>query len=320
MILFYYGPDIHRVRQKTTDTIHRYREKYAPGFNLFVFDFNQENHEATFEQALKNTSFFPETKLLVIKHATHSASVPSQLLEVIKNNKVPESKDIVVLFHEEVEEEELQKHHKEFFSYLKREASQSVFYPLLENQNLVQWVKKACTDRDASIDPTAAKKLIQLTGNDTLLLEQEIIKLVNYTEGKPISEKDVEQLVSAKITLNIFDFIDALATRSRERAFVLLHQELEDGRDAHYLLAMITYQFRTLLNVKDLLDRGETMPSIIKKAGLAPFVARKAIQQAQKFDSTTLKFIYQTLLTLDTQAKDGKGELSFALSKLVLQV
>jgi len=320
MILFYYGPDIQRVRQKTNETIQRYRTKYAPGFNLFILDFSQSDHQATLEQALKNTSFFPETKLLVIKGATHHDTLPETLIHLIKDNQVLESKDIVVIFHEEGNIEELKKNNKEFFNFLTQKSNQSISFPLLESSNLAHWIKRECEAHEASIDPQAIRKLIQLIGNDTLLLEHEIEKLSNYTQGRLIVEQDVEQLVTTKIILNIFDFIDALATRNKERAFVLLQKELGEGRDAHYLLAMMNYQFRTLLTVKDLVQRGETMQTISKKAGLAPFVGRKAFQQAQKFDLSTLRFIYQALLELDTQTKEGRIDLPLALSQFVLRV
>ncbi|MDP2648214.1 MAG: DNA polymerase III subunit delta [Candidatus Yanofskybacteria bacterium] len=318
MLIFYYGPDGYRVQQKANQTIHRYREKYHPAINLFILDFAQNDYLATFEQALKNFSFFPEVKLIVAKNLFSQPVLAQSVAELIESHGIQTSKDIVVLLQEEHDTDKLSKSNKELFAKFQGKGATVEYFPLLESSGLSGWIKQECILRNTSITPGAAQKLLVLVGNDTALLGNELDKLVNYAGERAITEDDVRLLVATKIDLNIFDLIDAFAQRNKTLSFVLLSKELDQGRDPYYILTMIIYQLRNLLSVKDLASRGLDPQAIAKKAGLHPFVVRKAYVQAQKLPFEMLMASYKTALELDTDAKNGTVDLPLALQQLVL--
>lgn len=318
MLIFYYGPDGYRVRQKTNQTIHRYREKYHPAINLFILDFAQNDYSATFEQALKNFSFFPEVKFIVAKNLFSQPVLAQNVAKLIESHDVQTSKDIVVLFQEEQDADKLSKANKKLFTKLQSKGTAIEYFPLLASSGLSGWVKQECALRGAFITPGAIQKLLALTGNDTALLGNELDKLANYAGKRAITEDDVRLLVTTKINLNIFDFIDAFAQRDKTLSLILLSKELDRGQDPYYILTMIVYQLRNLLSVKDLAQRGLNSQAIAKKAGLHPFVAKKAYIQAQKLPFNTLMASYQTALQLDTDTKNGIIDLPLALQQLIL--
>ena len=80
-------------------------------------------------------------------------------------------------------------------------------------------------------------------------------KLINYSDGQMISDKDVELLVKAKIDGNIFSAIDALGANNKKEAMKLLHDNLEKGEDPFYIFSMIVYQFRNMIKIADLKER-----------------------------------------------------------------
>jgi DNA polymerase III delta subunit len=153
--------------------------------------------------------------------------------------------------------------------------------------------------------------------------KQELLKidkgLFTYLEkhAKPLKEF---VLPVAMAEQNIFALIDAIASRNRALAIQLLTTEMAKGRDAYYILSMITFQFRNLLSVKDLMVRKLPPTELAQKSGLAPFILRKSQAQAQKFTLVELTAAFSRLAELDTAAKQGMAHLEDEVMNLVLKL
>ena len=160
--------------------------------------------------------------------------------------------------------------------------------------------------------------LIMRVGNESWALINEISKLCNYKIKDKITTSDIALLVADKVNLNIFDLIDAISGQSRTQAFQLLYRELENARDPYYILTMIIYQFRNLVIIKDLADRGFNNKDIAKKAGIHPFVISKATKSLTKYSAGQIQEIYAKLLEIDINAKQGQSDLVNSLYRLIL--
>jgi len=114
------------------------------------------------------------------------------------------------------------------------------------------------------------------------------------------------------------DDAHALANKQKAKSFEILFKELSGGREPHYIFSMIVYQFRNLLAVKDLAERGLNLSAIQQKLKLHPFVARKLVAASQKFSLPDLKAKYQMLCGLDIAFKEGRVDLTDSLYNFVL--
>jgi DNA polymerase-3 subunit delta len=176
-------------------------------------------------------------------------------------------------------------------------------------------------DAQAKISQPALDKLILYTGADTDVLDKEIQKLVNFSAGKMIAEKDVEELVKADLDNNIFATIDALGRNDKKLALQLLHRHLEKGDDPFYIFSMFVYQFRNLLKVADFKEKGILDErQISQMAKLHPYVVKKSLAQVRNLSFQKLKKIYQKLGEIDFQAKTGKIDIKLALDKFVAEL
>jgi DNA polymerase-3 subunit delta len=99
-----------------------------------------------------------------------------------------------------------------------------------------------------------------------------------------------------------------------------LYQHLEEGENEIYLITMFIRQFRNLLLVKSLAEKGVLNYELAKKTGLHPFVAKKTSDQARNFSAEGLKKIYTKLLDMDISIKTGKITAKMALDMLVMSV
>ena len=316
MIIFLYGPDSYRLKQNSQIVLDNYRKKYPAGI-FFKFDLADTDEIAKAEDTVKGGSLFGEIKLLVLKNVFSNKAGSDRMGELIKTQNLLKEKNIVLLLVENQEGKELAKN-KTLFTLLAGKDNMVRNIEYLEGEKLTKWIKNEFALRKCFIELDAIKELIATVGNESRSLMNEIDKLCNFKVNGVIKREDVALLGFKKIDLNIFDFVDALAGKNKARAYEILFKEIKNGRDPYYLLTMIVYGFRNLLVVKDLSDRGIFLNDITKKARLHPFVAKKAYQSAGKFSLAELKNIYEHLLDLDINSKEGTVNLTDSLFSFIL--
>ncbi len=186
---------------------------------------------------------------------------------------------------------------------------------------LPRWIEKRVRKYGGEIEPQAAQQLAAVVGTDLRLLDQEIIKLVTYTQsptgGQAITIADIEAVVPYAQAAVVFDLVDALGRRDGRTAAQTLHRLLDAGEHPLMLLAMIVRQFRLLIQVKELKAGGSTPHDIAKALRLHPFPARKLHTQATHFTAAQLEAVYRHLLDTDVAIKTGKIDPEVALDLLV---
>ncbi len=316
MIIFLYGSDAYRLKQAKEDLVKRYQTKYSSGMNLFTLDLAETDSIDKLKGAFKNSSFFNEHRLVVSKNVFDKKAVAVDVHEQIKEQGIAKSPEITLIIAENLTAKELAAKNKELFKFLSDTKNTVKEFEPLSGDKLSEWIKKEFVSKRASIGQTAIKELIETAGVDSWSLINEIDKLTNYKTGE-VTSADIRNMVTAKADMNIFDLIDALGTKDRQRAIKLLYQELKTGRDPYYILTMIIYQFRNILMIKDLQKRGHSESEIGQKTKLHPFVIKKISRSS--FDSTQAARIYAQLLALDTGFKTGEINLEDSLYNLTTQ-
>jgi len=187
-----------------------------------------------------------------------------------------------------------------------------------DEKSLPRWVEKRARKRGGEIEPQAAHQLAAVVGADLRLLDQEIVKLVTYTNAeRPITKQDVDTLTSYVQAAVIFDMVDALGRRDGRTAAQTLHRLLDEGEHPLGLMGMIARQFRLLIQVKELKAQGVSKSAIAKTIRLHPFPTGKLYNQATHFTAAQLEVVYRHLLDIDVDIKSGKIEAEVALDLLV---
>jgi DNA polymerase-3 subunit delta len=308
MILFLYGKDTFRLRQKLKEIINRYKTIHKSGLNLKFFDGESLNFQ-NFEREAQLAPMMAEKKLIVIEGAIGNKDFERNFLA---NAKRFLNSDIVFLFCEPREIKE----NTPLFDFLKKFSKKQEFN-LLTKQKVKIWLRREFQKYGMKVEEDVLDKLVEFVGNDLWQMENEIKKLIVYKKGKKIKVSDIETLIKPKIEIDVFKAIDAISSKNKKLAFTLLHKLLKRGEKPTVLFATIKYQFRNLLQVKDLIERGEKISQIKNKMELHPFVLEKILRISQKFKIEELRKIYQRIFNLDLAIKTGKIEPDLALDLLL---
>ena len=189
-------------------------------------------------------------------------------------------------------------------------------FRLLRGVALRKWIEARVAEGGGTISPQALRLLSALVGDNLWVLASEIEKLLLYAYERRIEEEDVKRVVSYAREASVFAMVDALVEGRASTAARLLHQLLEEGATAPYLLAMITRQLRLMLQAKELSLGGVPASSIKNRLGVASdYAVTKALEQSKRYSMRRLEQVYHKLLETDLAIKRGmwKGELALDL-------
>jgi len=310
MILLLYGEDTFRLKRKLKEIIDHYRKIHKSGLNLRFLDLREKNF-ADFKNEIQSSPMFSEKKFLILENVSSNSNFKERFLKEIEKFKGPE---VIILF---LEKQDLSK--DPFFQELKKHSKFQEFKPLTLFK-LKYWIINEFRKYGKEIEKDALFRLIELVGNDLWQLNNEIKKLVNFQKGNKITLKDVEELVSENVKVNVFRTIDAIAANNKKRALKLLNSLFERGEKPSFLIALLKFQFKNLLLIKDLIERGKTQREITSSLSLHPFVIKNLFPLAKKFNKEKLKKIYFEIFNLENKIKTGKIDSKLSLEIFVSQI
>lgn len=311
MILFFYGEDNYRLKQKIKALKQKFIDASLGDTNLSVLDGKTESYDNIVRQILA-MPFLAKSRLVIIENIIRDGKPETREKIVEFLPKIPSSS--VVVFVEEGVPDKRTSLYKKL-----NQPKTSQDFKLLEPNELHRWVKKEIENRESKIEDRAIEKLIEYVGNDLWRLSNELDKLTTYSQR--LTAENIELLIKPAIESNVFNLIDNIGIKNKKKSLQELHQLLDSGQNELYILSMIVYQFRNLLIVRDFMDRGvSNQYDLAKKAGLHPFVAGKTLAQAKNYTIDGLKTIYALLLDYDIKIKTGKMEAKTALDLLTVKL
>lgn len=316
MIIFLYGEDVYSSRKKTNEIIEKYKGKHKSGLNFYQLIFREKGLEEL-KKITEINSMFKEKKLVYLSGVfSQNVEEHKKIVEYFKKSQIAADSEVTLIIHEK----DLPDKRTELFKFLNKKPIVFQEFKNLEGIKLEHWIKKEVEKKGGKIEAKEVGILAMFVGGNLWQMENEIEKLVLFCGQKPINEKEIELLVKAKITSNIFSTVDALSGRDKKKSLKLLHQHLEEGENELYLMAMFIRQFRNLLVIKDLLEKGVSYYELPGRTKLHPFVIKKTHEQTKNFSLEGLKKIYIKLQNLDISIKSGKIDARTALDMLVMGI
>lgn len=312
MILFLYGEDTYRSRQKLKQIEERFKETDKSRINLFIFD-GEKTPFKTVEKEIFSAPFLHDKKLIVIENFLKKRSGVKQqedLVTFLKKTKTPES--AVVIFWEEG----IPDMRSAVFKLLNR-PKQAEKFELLPEEKLYQWILKETTERNIEIEKQAMELLANLVGPDLWQIASELDKLASFSAKRKdkqniITVRDVKTFVKGRFDEDIFGLTDAIGARNKKQIFKLLNEQIAAGLKEGYIFSMLIRQFRILFQIKEMVEKKYSFillgdyslkQDLASELGLHPFVVQKTLIQSRNYKLEELKKIYQKLLSIDMKIK-----------------
>ena len=318
-IFFFYGNDEFAVRKQANKFGAMFSDPTTADMNTSRLDARTTN-ENELTNAVGAMPFLAPQRLVILENVSKKyTGLEGHKKFVAFLETVPESTKLVLVDPDEIKERDVAAHWLVKWTVKAGGKAKSQGFMLPRQREMPGWIVAETKRQGGQIEPTAAARLAEMTGEETRQAAQEITKLLTYVNyAHAIGIEDVEAVSIVTATVDVFELVDALGAQNAKLAQKLFHRLLEE-KDAFETFGMIVRQFRLLLIAREVIDEGGILPEVTEALGLHPYVAEKAFKQARAFSMETLESIYHRLLVMDEAAKTGVMPLDMALDALIVE-
>jgi DNA polymerase-3 subunit delta len=176
------------------------------------------------------------------------------------------------------------------------------------------------TEAGAEANQAAIGKLVDLAGVDAGKLGAEAEKLATAAlPDKVVSADLVSQLVTHSRVISNFDLTDSLVAGRKKEALARMQKIFDDGAEPIMILGLLSYNFRQLCMIKDLMSQGLDRSMIRKQVRLGRD-ADKIFEAARKAPVGKFEKIVKRIAETDVAIKTSKGTPRMQIEMLVCEL
>lgn len=283
--------------------------------NYAQFDLSIQSLDDVINDAM-SIPFFGERRVVVVQNPdflTAKGKVSdldqAQFLQLLEK---PVSENIVAFFINDLKIDKRKKITKMLLKY-----AESVDLPALNERQAQQAISKELEARAYRIDQDALQELTLRTNAHYTTMQNELPKLIaEATHTKHIQLKAVTALVPKTLTANVFDLVDAVMTHQIKNALTIYRDLLQNGEPALRVNAVLTGQFRLLLQIAGLKGTEQDMS---KQLGIHPYRVKLARQMLKKYALGSLRSRYLGMIAIEIKLKSSNQEPELLFERFILK-
>lgn len=192
---------------------------------------------------------------------------------------------------------------KKIVKQLKKVAEEVSAAPLTE-QVARQLVKQQVQADGYQMEQAVLDELVTRTNADYSLMAGSISKLELFDlQTKKISLDGVRGLVPQSLDQNVFDLVNAVLAKNQQLAIQHYQDLIESQEQPIMINAILVGQFRLLIQVQVLAQRGLSQGGIASEIKAHPFRVKMAMQTVKRFSTQLLEQAYVGLVDIEQQLK-----------------
>ncbi len=294
-VYLFYGEEKYLIRQYQSRLIETVLGDNA-GMNLSVFEGKNADPKEIMSQA-QTMPFFAEYRVILVQESGFYKKTPEGMAEYLA--EIPDT--AILLFVES----DVDKRSRMFKQTEKN--GRAVQFSRQRDVVLKKWVLSQLKREGKKITEPVLNTFLESTGDDMELISQELEKLLCYTMEKDvITAEDVKAVGVPAVGNHIFDMIDALATKNRQRAMDLYLDLVRLREPPMRILFLIGRQFYILNRLKSMRKNGMGDKEMAAAAKIPPFAVKKNLAQAAKFTDEQIQNAIETCVQADADVKSGR--------------
>lgn len=256
--------------------------------------------------AVESLPFLAAKKLVVLQKPSVNKTFIEKAADMLP--KIPETTDVIIV-------EPKPDKRTSYYKFLKKNTELQEFNELDEN-GLARWLSDQAKERGGNLSASDARYLVQRTGVNQQMLDNELEKLLAYDPA--ITRKTIDILVEENPQSTIFDLLDAALSGRTKRAIELYQQQRDKREEPQKILAMLAWQLHILALVKTAGDRSPD--TIAREAKINPYTIRKTAGLARQISPAQVRRIVREALDLDIRMKSEAIDADEALQHLLMSI
>ena len=165
------------------------------------------------------------------------------------------------------------------------------------------WVRGEFARLGAEVSDDAARRLVEVAGDDVALLEREVEKLTTWSGGEQIGPREIEELAVPQSDSPAWALADAWGSRDVAGVLAACEAELEKDVEPFLIAVRLAAQVALVRAAQRLSDEGLSAREIAKRLGKHEFRVRKALGNADRYSRDELDLAVIRLAELDAALK-----------------
>ncbi|MFD2630887.1 DNA polymerase III subunit delta [Oceanobacillus kapialis] len=284
--------------------------------NLAVYDLE----ETPIQEVVTDTEtypFFGGQKLIFANNPVFLKAKPDKTafehdvntLERYLSQPVDYSVLVLIAPYEKIDER------KKISKLLKKQATVAICNPIRDYE-VNKWIKDLAVQFNITIEPDAMEIFETELSTNLQMLENELTKLALYVgENGVITKEIAEQMIAHTADNSSLRLVDAVIEGDLYKAIAIAKDLQKLKEEPIALIGLLSFQFRTILRVKLLKQKGYTQAQMQKQLGVHPYVIKIALNREKRFQLEVLQRIIDRLANADAAMKVGamEKELTFEL-------
>ncbi len=173
------------------------------------------------------------------------------------------------------------------------------------------WVAAEFKRLGVEVDSDAARSLVEIVGDDILMLASEIEKIADWSSGRPVGVREIEALAVPAREAEAWALTDAWGARNLAAAMAVCESALAQREPFSLAVALASHVGR-VRGAQTLAEEGLGAREIAKRLGMKEYPARKALAHSENYSREELDAAIVRLAELDAAIK-GASRLSSEL-------
>lgn len=291
--LFYFiGDNAFALREERHAWARQFSEKHGPE-NLLLVDAPDARYRSLLD--LVSSAPFIASKRLVIVRGT--PSLTKEEVETLPSLMHP---DCVLLIEDAHPDRRLASVKALLKTATVREFS------LLNESALRLWMQDFAQQCGSELSPGAARKLIDMVGEDQDVLAQELRKVCVFASGRLIEQKDIELLAVPSGEQEIWNLTKLLAQGHPGEILQFAGRLIARGEDPYALWNILLWTLRHLVTITAAVEAGEAQPASITSTYKIPFpTVRTLLPLASRLRGHRVRDLLYWATEADVQLKTG---------------
>lgn len=179
-------------------------------------------------------------------------------------------------------------------------------------EDLSKWVGVILSRQKIRVSIDAVHSLVLRNEMNMRVIENELKKIILYCKYNHLSEigvNDIDTLCIPDIRGSIFQMTDAIGGKNFQKALELLSRLISQREPVTKIRFMLARHIRQLICAKEH-GKSDGLAAVLK---IPPYIAKKLLEQAKKFELEELTNLYIFCAERDYQVKTGQMEERIAL-------
>ncbi len=302
MIIYIYGDDSYRIRQKLNEYLEGFAKEHGGDLDTQKFNIKEKESFENLKNFISISDMFSQSKLAIVDNILLPQK--KELLEFIKDNKIFKLKDIVLIIVDEKVESDFK---KEILKIADKKDEINNFPNLI---SALSWMTEEAKKREVEIDRNGLKLLFEGLDQSTGKISSEIEKLSLYNPKGKITENEIFDICPLKKDVYVFSIFDAFFSRNKKRAVYLFTKAIRGDLDGSAVFNLLVDQIRTAAYI--ISNREKDLGKV------SPYKLKKIKEKLGNFPKGQILTFFSALSDIDDAVKNGRIDYETAIERLLM--